>query len=107
MSKTKTKRTDRAAQLISSLEPSSGGIQPEFIGPGDAELLTGVSRWTWRVAAYQGRIESCKIGNRLLIPLSEVRRLISEGTRPRRDGLPAGAPAVRRPRNAGATEAHA
>jgi len=75
------------------------GIQPEFIGPIDAETITGVSRSTWRHAAYEGRIESVKIGNRLLLPLSEVRRLIAEGTRPRKDGLPAGAPAPKRVRN--------
>jgi len=73
-------------------------IQPEYVGVDEAQALTGISKWTWRVAAYRGRVESCKIGNRLLIPLSEIRRLIREGTRPRRDGLPAGVPSARRAR---------
>ena len=33
--------------------------------------------------AYDGRVESTKVGTRLLIPASEVDRVISEGTRPR------------------------
>jgi hypothetical protein len=69
--------------------------EPEYVGVDEAQALTGISKWTWRVAAYRGRVESCKIGNRLLIPLSEIRRLIREGTRPRRDGLPAGVPSAR------------
>jgi hypothetical protein len=52
----------------------------------DAETLTGVSKWTWRSYAYKGRIESVKISDRLLIPLKEIRRVITEGTRPRKAG---------------------
>jgi hypothetical protein len=58
----------------------------------EAETISGVSRWTWRARAYAGDIESIKVGRRLLIPLSEIHRLLNEGRRPRRDGLPAGVP---------------
>lgn len=59
----------------------------------DAELLNledfaraagKLSPWTVRKMAYTGRIASVKIGVRLLIPRSELQRLIDEGLRPRR-----------------------
>ncbi len=52
-----------------------------------AAELTGESRWTWRARCYSGRVTSVKLNgpnSRLLIPMSEVTRLISEGTQPRR-----------------------
>lgn len=61
-------------------------VEPEFIGVQDAETLTGISRWTWRSWAYSGRVSSVKAGRRLLLPVSEVRRVLAEGTRPRVDG---------------------
>jgi excisionase family DNA binding protein len=47
-----------------------------------AELL-GLSPWTIRHYAYSGRISSVKLGTRLLIPTSEIDRLIEENMRPR------------------------
>jgi hypothetical protein len=58
-------------------------LQPSHVSVAEAEMLTSVSRWTWRSWAYNRRIESTKIGSRLLIPLSEVTRVLNEGTRPR------------------------
>jgi excisionase family DNA binding protein len=49
----------------------------------EAEAITGVSRWTWRRWAYDGRIVSTKLGTRLLIPVREIDRLVVEGIRPR------------------------
>jgi hypothetical protein len=57
-------------------------IEPEFIGVDQAEIMSGVSRWTWRKKAYSGEISSIKVGRRLLIPIAEIRRILSEGTRP-------------------------
>jgi|HubBroStandDraft_6_1064221.scaffolds.fasta_scaffold292704_3 hypothetical protein len=67
-------------------------VAPLFCTLEDAETISGISRWTWRSKAYAGDVESSKVGRRLLIPITEVKRLIEEGRRPRRDGLPAGAP---------------
>jgi hypothetical protein len=51
-----------------------------------AEEITTISRWTWRSWAYAGKIASVKAGTgkhaRLLIPLSEVQRVLAEGFRP-------------------------
>jgi len=58
-------------------------IQPEFVSVDTAEIMTERSRWSWRKDAYAGRIASCKVGRRLLIPLSEVKRVMAEGFRPR------------------------
>jgi hypothetical protein len=67
-------------------------ITPLFCTLDDAQTISGISKWTWRQKAYSGEVESSKVGRRLLIPIAEVKRLIEEGRRPRRDGLPAGAP---------------
>jgi hypothetical protein len=60
-----------------------------------AQAFSSISRWTWRAKAYSGEIESIKVGARMLIPVSEIERVIREGRRPRADGQPAGAPSLR------------
>lgn len=42
----------------------------------------GCSIWTIRGWAYAGKIASCKLGSRLMIPESEIDRLIAETLRP-------------------------
>jgi hypothetical protein len=58
-------------------------IEAEFVGVDTAELITDRSRWSWRKDAYAGRVASVKIGRRLLIPRSEIERVMREGFRPR------------------------
>jgi len=48
----------------------------------DAEAATGISRWTWRRWAYEGKIASVKLGKRLMLSQVELDRVIAEGTRP-------------------------
>jgi excisionase family DNA binding protein len=50
----------------------------------DAAERLGISIWTLRKKAYEGVIASVKIGAKLLIPESEIERLVREGMRPRR-----------------------
>jgi excisionase family DNA binding protein len=50
----------------------------------DAAARLGISIWTLRKKAYQGDIDSIKIGVKLLIPESEIERLIREGMRARK-----------------------
>ena len=50
----------------------------------DAARRLGISVWTLRKKAYEGEVASVKIGAKLLIPESEIERLIREGLRPRR-----------------------
>jgi len=64
-------------------------IKRQFLSPSEAEALTGVSRWTWRSKAYSGVIASSKVGRRLLLPIAEIDRIISEGARPRGNNSPA------------------
>ena len=52
-----------------------------YLGVVEAENLTGVSRWTWRRWAYDGKVASVKLGKRLLIPRAEIDRLVKENTR--------------------------
>lgn len=58
-------------------------VEPELVSVQGAEIMTGRSRWSWRRDAYEGRISSVKLGAKLLIPVSEIRRVIAEGTRHR------------------------
>jgi Helix-turn-helix domain len=57
-------------------------VQKEYLGVEQAGLMTGMSPWTWRRWAYAGKVASVKLGNRLLIPRSEIERLIAENLRP-------------------------
>jgi excisionase family DNA binding protein len=43
----------------------------------------GLSVWTVRLWAYQGKIASHKLGSRLMVSQSEIDRIISESERPR------------------------
>ena len=43
----------------------------------------GISIWTGRGYCYSGKVSSVKLGAKLLVPASEVSRLISENFRPR------------------------
>jgi hypothetical protein len=59
-------------------------LEPELVDVKGAEIITGRSRWSWRRDAYSGKIASVKIGSKLLIPIVEIKRVVAEGTRPRR-----------------------
>lgn len=56
--------------------------EPELLGLRACEDLTTISHHTWRRYAYDGVVSSVKIGDRLLIPRSEVQRIIDKGYRP-------------------------
>jgi hypothetical protein len=58
-------------------------LEPELVSVTGAEVISGRSRWSWRRDCYSGAIASVKIGRRLFVPISEVRRVIAENTRPR------------------------
>lgn len=61
-------------------------IRPELIPIKLFAHMLGVSIWTARGWAYEGKISSCKISRSLLIPATEIDRLISENLRPRIEG---------------------
>lgn len=76
---TAKKRPARSVVAIVAAE------RPRLLTTQQAATLTGESKWTWRARAYRGVVASVKIGGkqaRLLIPESEVFRLIEQGTRP-------------------------
>ncbi len=55
----------------------------DLLGVAEAEASTGVSRWTWRRWAYDGKVSSVKLGRRLLIPAAEIKKLVTDNTWPR------------------------
>ena len=57
--------------------------EPEVIRVQEFARRLQISVWTARQWAYRGKIASCKAGQHLLVPVSEVSRLIAENTRPR------------------------
>jgi hypothetical protein len=69
--------------MLNSDPVIQAGLRRRYLSVAAAEAETGVSRWTWRRMAYDGRVESTKVGTRLLFPACEIERVISEGTRPR------------------------
>jgi predicted site-specific integrase-resolvase len=58
-------------------------VEPDLVPIKDFAERLGVSIWTARSWVYQGRISSCKISRSVLIPTTEVSRLICENLRPR------------------------
>jgi Helix-turn-helix domain len=70
-------------EVVSAAIFAKSAVEREYASVAEAEQLTGISRWTWRQMAYSGRVASSKVGRRLLIPISEIRRVLSEGMRPR------------------------
>lgn len=48
----------------------------------DFARVLGVSVWTARAWAYSGRVASHKLGSRLMIPATEVDRILAETLRP-------------------------
>jgi excisionase family DNA binding protein len=56
--------------------------EPQLLSVVAAADLTGIASMTWRKYCYSGKIASVKIGDRLLIPRTEVQRIIDEGYRP-------------------------
>jgi excisionase family DNA binding protein len=59
-------------------------IKSRFVSCADAGALTGLSRQTWWLLVKDGVVEHIRIGERILIPRSEIDRLIAEGRRPRK-----------------------
>ena len=86
------KQIKRMAAAVTPALNRVTDVTPAYMGVTEAEVLSGISRWTWRAYCYKGVIESTKVGQRLLIPVSEITRILSEGRRPRVDGLAAGEP---------------
>lgn len=69
--------TDMASVTISA------NSNHAYLSVNEAGQMTGLSSWTWRRWAYIGQIASVKAGRRLLIPRTEIDRVMSEGFRPR------------------------
>jgi Helix-turn-helix domain len=57
-------------------------VQREYVSPREAQTMTGIAPYTWRRYALEGRIGSTKFGRKVLIPVSEIRRVLSESYRP-------------------------
>jgi predicted site-specific integrase-resolvase len=58
-------------------------VRPELLPVKDFAARLGVSVWTARSWCYRGTVASVKIGSKLLVPIGEVGRIISENMRPR------------------------
>lgn len=55
---------------------------PRLMSVSEFADALGLSVWTIRQWAYAGRIASNKLGARLMIPVQELDRLITETARP-------------------------
>lgn len=68
---------------MSKAKQENLAIERKYRSVKEAENYSGLSAWFWRRQAYAGSIESFKVGTRLLIPISEIDRVLEEGRRPR------------------------
>ncbi len=72
--------------MAASLAVRRPSMERRYLSVQEASEVTGLSPWTWRTWAYAGKVASVKAGaaksSRLLIPLAEVERVMSEGYRP-------------------------
>lgn len=59
------------------------GEQQKLRNLNQASEQLGLSSWTLRRWAYDGKIASAKLGTRLMIPQSEIDRIVEESMRPR------------------------
>jgi excisionase family DNA binding protein len=75
--KPEVKPTPRAAKPVSPVATTQRLLSVKDFG-----ALLGVSLWTVRGWAYKGRVASVKLGARMMIPTSELDRLITENLRP-------------------------
>ena len=76
MSTSRKKFRDSAPAIIARVQ------EPQLLSVVAAQDLTSISQYTWRKYCYDGKVSSVKIGDRLLIPRTEVQRIIDEGYRP-------------------------
>lgn len=68
----------------SMLKPSvivwgSEEIQKLSVSFDGAEELTGVSQYTFRKMVREGKLRVARIGRRIVIPMSELKRLLEPG----------------------------
>jgi hypothetical protein len=73
---------DGTIKTIHDATGETHSIAREFVSFKEAKEITGISDWTWREWAELGKCASVKLGHRVLIPVSELKRLLSEGLRP-------------------------
>jgi hypothetical protein len=57
-------------------------IEVECLNLAKTAALTGLSVRTWRRYALGGKVGSVKIDKKVLIPVSEIKRVMGEGYRP-------------------------
>jgi excisionase family DNA binding protein len=66
---------------------SAEPLRPLAVSFEEAERLVGLSRFTLRRYAHQGKLGATKCGRRWIVPVVELDRLVREGvSRERRDG---------------------
>lgn len=58
-------------------------VEPELLPVKNFAARLGVSIWTARGWCYRRTVASVKIGSKLLVPVGEIDRIISENMRPR------------------------
>jgi excisionase family DNA binding protein len=58
-------------------------VERKLYSVDEAEVLTGISRWTWRDWIAARRVDSFKLGTLVKIPQEEIDRVLREGFRPR------------------------
>ena len=64
------------------METQQAPIQPLSVGLKRAAILSGLSERTLRYYASSGRLRVCRVGRRLLVPLSSLREFVETPQHP-------------------------
>jgi hypothetical protein len=49
------------------------------VGFAEAEKMTDISQWTWRRLVSRGTVKAARCGDRIVIPISELKKIVKAG----------------------------
>lgn len=49
------------------------------VGFAEAEELTNISQWTWRRLVSKGTVKVARVGDRIVIPIKELQKIVKAG----------------------------
>jgi hypothetical protein len=49
------------------------------VGFAEAEEMTDISQWTWRRLVNLGTVKAARVGDRIVIPIKELQKIVKAG----------------------------
>jgi len=57
------KALKRTAETLTPAIKRVDAVVPEYMGVDEAEILSGISRWTWRQYAYRAELKAARLAH--------------------------------------------